>query len=83
MAHTMALTTRFSLSQVLAHLASVPRLTAKLQCSLFRRQAAGLMKDATAALQCVQAACTQVSVRHQQQQAESPAVHRVRWYAGK
>jgi hypothetical protein len=48
--------------QVLAHLASVPRLTAKLQCSLFRRQAAGLMKDATAALQCVQAACTQVRV---------------------
>ena len=50
------------MSQVLAHLASVPRLTTKLQCSLFRRQAAGLMKDATAALQCVQAACTQVRV---------------------
>ena len=49
-------------SQVLAHLASVPRLTAKLQCSLFRRQATGLMKDATAALQCVQAACTQARV---------------------
>lgn len=46
--------------KVLAHLASVPRLTAKLRCALFRRQAAGLVADASSALRCVQAACGQV-----------------------
>lgn len=49
--------------QVLAHLASVPRLTAKLRCALFRRQAAGLIADASSALRCVQTAGAQVRLQ--------------------
>ena len=47
--------------QVLSVLATVPRLRAKLQCLLFRRQAEVLFTEAEAALQSVQAACEQVS----------------------
>lgn len=46
--------------QVLAHLAAVPRLRAKLQVLLFRRQCAALVADADASLRCVQTACAQV-----------------------
>ena len=46
--------------QFLSVLATVPRLRSKIQCLLFRRQAAGLLADAAGALNCVQAACQQV-----------------------